>query len=275
MDKKDNETRYWLDKQLKLFGLKFALIELLIVVLLLVFWETISKKLGIYDSPWLETICFLFIAGILTTINIYFHSRKGCELEMKDNIAAIRECAEQSLEYYRAILSILNNANRGLSGVEKNDITDVAETMSKQKSHTTKMLQYNVYEEDDRKNSENEDEMLNHKQTLPAVIETPLQSAQYNAFSDDPINFDPIGYLAEQNANTDILENFSAKRIIIEYYMQCAERITQYEDYSVIRSESMHETAKIAGRTVDIAIQISTTNGVSYLITIAFTVKEE
>lgn len=248
----DEEIQKWRKKYHQLFKAKFWATEILFLVLLLAFWSVVQNlllfPLGIPDNEIGNIISFLVLASIITTINEYIHCRKGCELEMYDNIAKISFYAEQNYK--------LNKKKSA-----KNTV--------REEKHTPVKSEVVV---EDREPIDAED-VPDWYKTLPNIIEAPFDNAQYETMTDDPISFDPITYLEEAHANTDIIENLSVKLLIKKYYRECANCITEYVDYSIPRSERRQESVKIEGHNVNIAIEISTTMGISYLIKISFTVE--
>lgn len=281
MKSENNEKRLWLDKQRNLFNFMFWSIEALIIVMLLLFWDTLASLLGIADSPLAEIISFLFIAGILTTINEYIHSRKGSELEMYYNIDKIRECIEKNTEYQYHILDVLqkieqnkySNGNTTTQLKPKNE----AKPVNKVIQNTQRIKPEDVPRSsgcgsrDERVNNENIPDL---NKTLPKIEETALQDIKYEIHTKFPLDFDPIDYLRKENADSDILETYAARRAIRRWYKECSEYITEYADYSVVRTERRQETVKVEDHRIKINIEISSEDGISYHIKITFTPEE-
>lgn len=109
---------------------------------------------------------------------------------------------------------------------------------------------------------------------IPDMIETPLQNAEYEATTDAPFDFDPIEHLYKENANSDIMGSFGAKQAIRTHYADCVSDITEYADYSCLRTERRQETVKVEDHRVNIIVEISSADGNNYHIKIIFTLEE-
>ncbi len=109
---------------------------------------------------------------------------------------------------------------------------------------------------------------------IPDMAETPLQDAVYEATTDAPADFDPVEYLYSKNANSDIIGSLTVRHTIRTHYNDCVNDITEYTDYSVVRTERRQETVRIDGYRVNIAVEISSSDGISYHVNISFTLEK-